>query len=147
MIPWTVPSSTVCIIYVVAPNITVPPLTQTVNSSTNVNFVCVANAKPRATIQWAKSGNVLSNTTTIRISSITVGNCTITDPPEQCVTSSKLEIINAQLPDHGTYTCNATNEAGYLEKNATLSVDGMYICVRTCRYRHYNARMHGKHFN
>ena len=124
-------SFTICIIYVVAPNITMPPLTQAVNLSTNVTFICVANAKPRATIQWAKSGNVLSNTTSIRISTMTMGNCTLTDPPEQCVISSKLEIINAQPPDDGIYTCNATNEAGYLEKNATLSVDGI---VHMCMY-------------
>ena len=104
-----------------------PPLTQTVTSFTNVTFICVANAKPRATIQWAKSGNVLSNTTTIKISSMTMGNCTITDPPEQCVISSTLKIFNTQPSDSGVYTCNATNEAGYLEKTATFSDIGMLI--------------------
>ena len=110
-----------------APNITTPPSTQTVTLSTNVTFICVVNAKPRAMIQWTKSGNVLSNTTTIRISSMTMGNCTITDPPEQCVISSTLKIFNTQLSDSGIYTCHATNEAGYLEKNATLSDVGMLL--------------------
>ena len=124
----------ICIIYVVAPNITMPPLTQTVKSSTNVTFICDANAKPRATIQWVKSGNVLSNTTTIRISSMTMGNCTIVDPPEQCVISSTLQIFSTQSSDSGVYTCNATNEAGYLEKNATLSVVGMYVATNKCTF-------------
>ena len=73
-----------------------------------------------------KNGNQLSNTTTIIISSTTIGSCTITDPPDQCVTSSILRIFNTQPFDSGVYTCNATNEEGYVEKTATLSVIGTY---------------------
>ena len=126
----------ICIINVVAPNITMAPLTQTVTSFTSVTFICVAIAKPQATIQWTKSRNVLSNTTTIRISSMTMGNCTITDPPEQCVISTTLKIFNTQPSDSGVYTCNATNEAGYLEKTATLFIVGTYVATNVCVHVH-----------
>ena len=113
-----------CIIYAVAPSITRPPSSQKAEASNNISFICVANAKPWAAIQWIKNGNLLSNTTTMKISSTTMGNCTITDPPDQCVTSSTLTIFNTQPSDSGAYTCNATNEAGYVGKKARLIVVG-----------------------
>ena len=120
---------TVCIfalhIYIVAPNIITPPVTQTVESSSNVTFVCTANSKPRATIHWLRNENKLTNSLKIVITTYTKGRCTITNPPDQCIISSTLEIFNVEPPDSGTITCNATNEAGYLEKSAILSVDGM----------------------
>ena len=112
---------------IVAPTITTPPLDQIVNSSSNVSFTCNANSKPRATIQWKKNGNAISNTTTIIISSTTMGNCTLTDPPNQCEISSILEIFDTQLSDSGVYTCNASNNAGYVEKNDTLTVVGKHV--------------------
>ena len=115
------------VICTVAPDIICPPVTQTVKSSSNVSFVCVASSKPRATIQWTRNGNVLTNSSKIVITNDTEGNCPITDPPDQYVISSKLEIFNTEPPDRGTITCNATNEAGYLERSATLSVDGSYV--------------------
>ena len=101
-----------------------PPSSQIAEASGNISFVCVASS--RATIHWVKNENLLSNTTTVIISSTTMGSCTITDPPDQCVTSSTLRIFDTQPSDSGVYTCNATNEAGYVEKTATLSVIGMY---------------------
>ena len=111
----------------VAPTIISPILTQIVKSSSNVSFICTANSKPQATIQWTKNGNTLSNTTTIIISSTTMGNCALTDPPDQCEISSTLKILNTQLPDNGVYTCNASNEAGDAEENTTLIVVGKYV--------------------
>ena len=106
-----------------------------VEASSNISFICAVNAKSPATIWWMKNGNLLSNTTTIIISSITMGNCTITDPPNQCVTSSTLRIFYTQPSDSGVYTCNATNEAGLIEKNVTFSVAGM--CKVICCYETY----------
>ena len=120
------------IVHPVVPKITMPPLTQMVEASTNISFICVANAKPPATIKWMKNEIVLSNTTTIIISSTTMGSCTITDPPDQCVTSSTLRIFDTQPSDSGVYTCNATNEAGYVEKTATLFVNGTVYTSICC---------------
>ena len=116
---------------VVAPSIKILPLNKTVKGSSNTSLICVANAKPPATIQWMKNGNQLSNSTTMIISSTTMGSCTVTDSPDQCVTSSTLRIFSTQPSDSGVYTCNATNEAGYVGENATLTVIGMckYMCV------------------
>ena len=108
-----------------APNIITPPVTQTVMSSSNVTFICAASSKPQLKIHWRKNGNILANNSKIIITNHTRGSCAITDPPEQCVVSSTLEISNAQSPDSGIITCIATNEVGYLERSATLSVDGM----------------------
>ena len=115
----------VCIIFTVAPSISTSPSNQIAGASSNVSYNCIANANPQATIQWIKNENLLSNTTSIIISSTTMGNCTITDPPDQCVTSSTLRIFNTQPSDSGVYTCNATNEVGYVGENATLTVTGM----------------------
>ena len=111
--------------FTVAPNITISPVTQTVESSSNVTFVCAASSKPRATIQWTKNENKLTNSFKIMITNYTEGRCTITDPPDQCIISSTLEIFYTEPPDSGTITCNATNEAGYSKKSVILSVDGM----------------------
>ena len=114
-------------IYTVAPKIITSPVTRIVKSSSNVTFICTASSKPRATIQWTRNGNELANSSKIMITNCTKGSCVITDPPDQCVISSTLEIFNTEPPDSGTITCNATNEAGYLEKSAALSVDGTYV--------------------
>ena len=114
---------------IVSPKITVPPSTHIVKSSSNVTFICVVNAKPRARIQWINNRLVLINDNKTIITNETNGNCSITDPPSQCETNSTLTIINAEPHDSGEYTCNATNEGGYVERSATLSVDGMYVCL------------------
>ena len=120
----------ICIIYTVAPSISTSPSNQIAEVSSNISFICVANAKPPATIQWIKNKNLLSITTAITISSTTMGSCTITDAPDRCVTSSTLRIFNTQPSDDGVYTCNATNEAGYVVgENATLTVIGMCSTV------------------
>ena len=118
-----------------------PPLSQITEGSSNISFICVANAKPQATIQWMKNGNLLSNSTTMIISSITMGNCSITDSPDQCMTSSTLRIFNTQPSDSGVYTCNATNEAGYVGENATLTVNGMHKCITASYIAHCSYRV------
>lgn len=118
----------------VLPRIITQPLTQIVKSSSNVTFLCVASAKPRAKIQWINRGTILTNSSKILIANKTKGSCLITDPIDQCETTSILEIFNTQPPDNGNYTCNATNEVGYVEKSATLSIDGTYICMQYITY-------------
>ena len=59
------------------------------------------------------------------VSNSVMGNCTITDPPSQCVSSSTLQILNTRAVDSGEYTCIATNEAGRNIETANLIVNGM----------------------
>ena len=54
-----------------------------------------------------------------------MGNCTFTDPPSQCVSSSTLQILNTRAVDSGEYTCVATNVAGRDEESISLIVNGM----------------------
>ena len=59
------------------------------------------------------------------VSNSVMGNCTITDPPSQCVSSSTLQILNTRAVDSGEYTCVASNEVGNDTVTAQLIIDGM----------------------
>ena len=113
----------------VKPVVTTPPMSQVSKAMTNVTFTCVANANPRAIIQWSFNGNVLRSMSDIDgsryyITNEIEGNCSVTDPPSQCETSSTLEIVNTQLADSGEYTCNASNAGGADTVSANLTVTG-----------------------
>ena len=60
------------------------------------------------------------------VTNSTIGNCSITDPLSQCVSSSTLQILNTRVVDSGEYTCVATNEAGSDTATVQLIVDGAY---------------------
>ena len=116
----------------VKPVVTIYPMYQVSKITTNVTFTCVANANPRAVIKWSFNGNVLrimSDTDGNRyyITNETEGNCSATDFPSQCETSSTLEIVNTQLADSGEYTCNASNAAGATIVSANLTVTSKFI--------------------
>ena len=115
--------------FIVKPIISTQPMFQSSQSTNNITFTCVANANPRALIQWIFNGNVLRNMsdtdgTKYLITNETEGNCAITDPPSQCETSSTLEIFNTQPADSGEYTCIASNVAGTSIESAELTVTG-----------------------
>ena len=127
----------------VLPNITLPPTNATVTSDEDVNFTCTVTGKPRAVISWLRNNNeVISNKSLsdggvpVIITNSIMGNCTITDPPSQCVSSSRLQILNTRAVDSGKYTCVATNVAGRDEIIFVLIVNGnifvIYICVCVC---------------
>ena len=122
-----------------APNIIKAPKSHTAKLSGSVMFNCVANAKPRTVIQWIKNGNILRNNyirtpTKIKITNSTKGVCALEDPPDQCETSSTLEIFYAESADSGEYICNASNDEGYQEKSAKLSIDDDGMCVNLYPY-------------
>ena len=119
--------------YIVAPNIITPPKNHATKKQSNVTFTCVAAAYPRAVIQWIKDGKVLnnsSNNTAVKhiIVHETYGDCNITNLPNGCLVSSNLTIIKIDSSDEGGYVCKATNDVGNSTKNATLTVQGMYLC-------------------
>ena len=53
-----------------------------------------------------------------------MGNCTITDPPSECVSSSRLEILKTRAVDSGEYTCVASSVAGTDSASTSLIVNG-----------------------
>ena len=124
----------VLLILIVPPNVTLPLTNTTVTSGEDVYFTCTATGKPRAVISWLRSNNkVISNNSLsdggvpVIITNSIMGNCTITDPPSQCVSSSRLQILNTRAVDSGEYTCVATNVAGSDRTSATLIVNGNYL--------------------
>ena len=114
----------------VVPVITQPPVDRNITAGEDVNFTCTATGKPRAVISWFRNNNELMNnsfsdgSSPIIINDIKNGNCTITDPPSQCVSSSILHILNTTTPDSGVYSCIATNKAGNATNETNLVVNG-----------------------
>ena len=124
-----------------APVCITQPLDTSIETLSNMTFCCTVVAKPQAFIEWIKNGNTMTNVsddcniTKVIITRSTKGSCTITDPLSECETSSLLNIFNTKPDDSGNYICNASNQAGYVEANAYLSVDGMCninVCLKTC---------------
>ena len=132
-----------------APVITTHPSNRLVETLSNVTLYCTTLAKPQASIEWINNGKTLTNMsddcniTKIRVTRSTKGSCMITDPLSECESSSTLEILNTKPDDSGNYICNVSNEAGYVETNAHLSVDGMCIlmCLNVC-LQFYNISIH-----
>ena len=113
---------------------TKPPVSRKITSGEDVNFTCTATGKPRAVISWLRNNNeVISNNSLsdggvpVIITNSTIGNCSITDPPSQCVSSSTLQILNATVHDNGKYTCIAANEVGTISSSVRLMINGNYI--------------------
>ena len=61
-----------------------------------------------------------------------MGNCTMTDPRSECVSSSKLEILKTRAVDSGEYTCVASNVAGRDDETTLLVVNGKFWSYFGC---------------
>ena len=101
-------------------------------SGEDVNFTCTATGKPQAVISWLINNNeMISNNSlsdggiSVIITNSIIGNCNITDPPSQCVSSSTLQILNTRAVDSGEYTCVASNGVGSATAKLHLTVIGM----------------------
>ena len=111
----------------VAPVITAPPTNLTVISPDSATFNCTATAKPRAIIQWTRNGNVLNFAMgKFTITDSTQGDCIITNPPSDCITTSRLDIADTIPNDSGEYVCTAINVVGNDMTSASLTVYGKY---------------------
>ena len=77
-------------------------MSQRLSQGDTASFTCQATGKPVPIITWYFSGAPLDEANTMKytISMMSLHNTTI---------SSILTILNVQLSDGGTYTCNATN--------------------------------------
>ena len=105
-------------------------------SNENVNFSCVTTGTPQAVISWLRNNNVLISSNSLSdggvpvvISNSVMGNCTITDPPSQCVSSSTLQILNTRAVDSGEYTCIASNEVGRDTAIFNVIVNGTSVYI------------------
>ena len=58
------------------------------------------------------------------ISGVREGNCIITDPPSECMTTSTLDIYDVVPNDSGEYVCTAINDAGSNTIPVSLTVHG-----------------------
>ena len=121
---------------VVVSVIITPPTDLTVVSPDSATFNCTATANPRAVTQWTRNGIVLNGTMgSFVISYSTEGDCIITDPPNDCVITSTLDINDIVPNNNGEYVCTAINAAGNETASVSLIVHGKYSLHRpnNCR--------------
>ena len=117
--------------HAVAPVIIAPPTNLTVITPDSATFNCNATAKPQAIIQWTRNGNVLNVAMgKFTITDSTQGDCIITDPPSDCITTSRLDIADTIPNDSGEYVCIAINVVGNDMESASLTVKGKHSCQR-----------------
>ena len=92
----------------IGPQISLWPLTQTVDVGKPVNFQCTATGFPKPEIFWSKSGNKQ-------------------DEGFRYIYSNNgvLSIGNVRDNDEGEYVCTARNKVGEISRKAILFVRGM----------------------
>ena len=96
----TVTSSVATVVVQAAPEITTPPVSQTVLAGSDVTFTVIASGNPTPTYQWSRDGEALSG-----------------------ATSSTLALGNATTSLLGNYTVVVTNDVGSVTSDvASLSV-------------------------
>lgn len=83
-----------------APNITGPPVNQTVTAGANVSFTVTATGTAPLSYSWKFNGAPIANATT-----------------------SSLQLNNVQTTNSGTYLVTVTNSAGSKSASATLTVN------------------------
>ena len=89
---------------------------QTQNEGETASFTCQATGEPIPTIRWYLNSAPVDETNT------TKGSLSIM-PLNTTAISSTLTIMNVQLSDVGTYTCNATNVVSTDTSSGVLTVN------------------------
>lgn len=104
-----------------APEITLPPVSVSNKTGSNVFLTCEAAGVPLPVVEWvytAQSGKqIVYPTDDDRISTLVRGG------PNAHVLTSWLQIQSLQRNDQGTYTCVASNSLGKVEKSCMVSVE------------------------
>ena len=78
----------------------------------NVVFNCTADGLPRPTIVWRRNGQLLLNTSRLKIISSEQANSFRSNIiPEVLQRTNMLEITDLKGNDNGSYSCRADNEA------------------------------------
>jgi hypothetical protein len=104
-----------------APEITLPPVSVSNKTGSNVFLTCEVAGVPLPVVEWVYTAitgkqNVYP-TDDDRISTLVRGG------PNAHVLTSWLQIQSLQRNDQGTYTCVASNSLGKVEKSCTVSVE------------------------
>ena len=110
-----------CIIFLVLPTITTPPVTQTVVlQNYSFSLTCDASGVPTPDITWWRTWSNGSSTQLFAGQYVSI----ITSSVVARNTSSNLTIQSAQPSDAGNYTCTATNVVGSVSATANVIVQG-----------------------
>ena len=79
------------------------------------NFTCQGKGKPRPTLAWYKSGQKITNSSRVTLSSSAFGDKLVT---------SELVIIDTKYEDSVVYTCVIDNTVGVINSSGILIVHG-----------------------
>jgi len=105
-----------------APEITLPPMSVSNRTGSNVFLTCEVAGVPLPVVEWvytSTSGKqIIYPTDDDRISTLVRGG------PNAHVLTSWLQIQSLQRHDQGTYTCVASNTLGKVEKACSVTVEG-----------------------
>ena len=81
----------------------------------SLTLTCDASGNPPPNLRWVREGHALTF---------------ISNPNLQLLDKNRqLQIVDAQLIDLGSYTCEASNVAGNVTKEYSVSVLGRYIHI------------------
>ena len=108
-------------LFIVAPNVTGGPDSQTVLANDSVTFSCVAEGRPPPTVTWLQQSTDQMSVEVEEDEGVSI----VTIQRGARETVSNLTIQSAQPRDAVEYTCNAANVAGNDTQSATLTVHGM----------------------
>ena len=108
--------------------IIIPPNPQVVISNGNVTFICASlRVFPQHQVSWIFINNSGKSLELIQTQTHDTGNSnkySIDDRKYGTTRFGALTVINVTYEDQGTYRCNASNEIGYSEASANLTIQG-----------------------
>ena len=94
--------------HLVAPSISPEVMNETVNEGSNASFTCQAIGEPLPTISWYFNDTALEQANTTKY----------------IITNNRLNIVNVESSDAGTYICIATNVISNDTSSGVLTVNG-----------------------
>ncbi|CAF4583367.1 unnamed protein product [Rotaria magnacalcarata] len=104
-----------------APEITVPPVSVTNKTGSNVFLTCEVAGVPLPVVEWvyrSQTGKqIVYPTDDDRISTLVRGG------PNAHVITSWLQIQSLEFTDQGSYTCVASNSLGKVERSCNVRVE------------------------
>ena len=129
-----------CFVFTGKPFIKASPVDENTSKFGYASFTCIAAGSPRPTIEWLKNNAVITSNSSfglpeykILVVNSSIGDCDITE----CAVSSTIVISNVTADDDAVYTCNASNNIGYMTSAAQLNINGnhynyIYVHIHCC---------------